>query len=180
MARRKRKKAIAGARDQEECELQMTPMIDVVFLLLIFFMCATKFKVPDYRVDANLPKDKGLRNVQIKPPEELPEFRVTIDPVDPKDKKDTGATFRIGRENIVPQPALMQEVREGYHAIKSDPRYHGKKVPAVIDGHQEVDFKYVIMAIDACLSLGDQLDEINFAPPIPDDIRARMGKVMSH
>ena len=113
MARRKRKKAIAGARDQEECELQMTPMIDVVFLLLIFFMCATKFKVPDYRVDANLPKDKGLRNVQIKPPEELPEFRVTIDPVDPKDKKDTGATFRIGRDNIVPQPALVQAVRSG-------------------------------------------------------------------
>lgn len=180
MARRKKGKEIAGARDEEDCELQMTPMIDVVFLLLIFFMCATDFKVPDYRVDANLPKDKGLRNVQVKPPEELPEFRITIDPVDPKNIDDTGATFRIGRDNVVPYEALIQEVAQGYLAIKEDPRYHGKKCPAVIDGHKEVDFKYVIHAINACLALGDQLDEINFAPPIPDDIRQRMGKVMSH
>lgn len=180
MARRNKKKGVGGAREEEDCELQMTPMIDVVFLLLIFFMCATEFKVPDYRIDANLPKDKGLRNVQVKPPEELPEFRITIDPVDPKNEKDTGATFRIGRDNMVPLPNLVQEVQQGYLAIKNDPRYHGKKVTAVIDGNKEVDFKYVVYAIDACLSLGDQLDEINFAPPIPDDIRGRMGKVMSH
>jgi biopolymer transport protein ExbD len=180
MARKRRKKSVAGTRDEDKCELSMTPMIDVVFLLLIFFMCATKFKVPDYRIDANLPKDKGLRAVKVKPIEELPEFRITIDPVDKNNKKDTGATFRIGRDNIVPLNALIQEVRAGYLAIKEDPRYHGKKVPAVIDGNKDVDFMYVVYAIDACLALGDKLDEINFAPPIPDDIRARMGKVMSH
>jgi len=30
--------------NEEEHELEMTPMIDVTFLLLIFFMCTLKFK----------------------------------------------------------------------------------------------------------------------------------------
>lgn len=39
--------------------MNFTSMIDVVFLLLIFFMCATKFKSIDRRLDSYLPKDKG-------------------------------------------------------------------------------------------------------------------------
>ena len=31
----------------EEVEMQMTPMIDVTFLLLIFFLCSIKFKLLD-------------------------------------------------------------------------------------------------------------------------------------
>lgn len=37
----------------------MTSMIDVVFLLLIFFMCAAKFKTLESKLQANLPKDMG-------------------------------------------------------------------------------------------------------------------------
>ena len=37
-------------------ELNMTPMIDCVFLLLLFFMVATKFKEIDRRIEAQMPK----------------------------------------------------------------------------------------------------------------------------
>ena len=47
------------AASDNKTELQMTPMIDVVFLLLIFFMCATKFKIPEASLDAFLPRDRG-------------------------------------------------------------------------------------------------------------------------
>ena len=40
-------------------ELDMTSMIDVVFLLLIFFMCATKFKQPEGELSTYLPRDRG-------------------------------------------------------------------------------------------------------------------------
>ena len=95
----KRRKRKEPARGEDKCELSMTPMIDCVFLLLIFFMCATKFKVPDYRIDASLPRDKGLRAVQIQPTKEIPEFRITIDPVEAP-KGSLRATFRIGRSLI--------------------------------------------------------------------------------
>ena len=49
-----------GSRfELEEVVLDLTPMIDIVFNLLIFFMCATKFRTPEGVIEAFLPKDKG-------------------------------------------------------------------------------------------------------------------------
>jgi len=44
----------------DEAELEMTPMIDVTFLLLIFFMCTIKFKSLEGKLAAYLPKGQGL------------------------------------------------------------------------------------------------------------------------
>ena len=44
----------------EESKLEMTPMIDVTFLLLIFFMCTIKFKTLEGKLAAYLPKDVGV------------------------------------------------------------------------------------------------------------------------
>ena len=46
--------------NDEKREMQMTPMIDVVFLLLIFFMCTLKFKTLEGKLAAYLPKDVGV------------------------------------------------------------------------------------------------------------------------
>ncbi len=43
----------------EEVKPDMAPMIDVTFLLLIFFIVTLKFKVLEGRLDAALPKDRG-------------------------------------------------------------------------------------------------------------------------
>ena len=45
--------------DKDDLEIP-TSMIDVVFLLLIFFLVATRIKVPEEKLDAFLPKDEGL------------------------------------------------------------------------------------------------------------------------
>ena len=45
---------------REESKLEMTPMIDVTFLLLIFFMCTIKFKTLEGKLDAFLPKQEGV------------------------------------------------------------------------------------------------------------------------
>ena len=45
---------------REESKLEMTPMIDVTFLLLIFFMCTIKFKTLEGKLDAFLPKGQGV------------------------------------------------------------------------------------------------------------------------
>jgi hypothetical protein len=37
----------------------MTPMIDIVFQLIVFFLLTLKFKTVDRRIDAMLPKDRG-------------------------------------------------------------------------------------------------------------------------
>ena len=56
---------------QDEAKMDMTPMIDAVFLLIIFFLCID-FKVLESKLAAYLPKDKGSQNERIQPQEQLP------------------------------------------------------------------------------------------------------------
>ncbi|NRA95599.1 MAG: biopolymer transporter ExbD [Planctomycetes bacterium] len=58
MARRKS----TQDRIKEEVKLELTPMIDVTFLILIFFMCTLKFKTLEGKLVSYLPTDKGLSN----------------------------------------------------------------------------------------------------------------------
>lgn len=42
--------------DEEDPVPNLAPMIDVILVLTIFFMCATKFSTDDRRFDLDLPK----------------------------------------------------------------------------------------------------------------------------
>jgi len=55
---------------QEEYKMDMTPMIDVVFLLIIFFLCID-FKILEAKLPAYLPKDKGSQSFKVEPQEQL-------------------------------------------------------------------------------------------------------------
>ena len=55
---------------QQEAEMDMTPMIDVVFLLIIFFLCID-FKTLEAKLPAYLPKDKGSQSFDEEPVEQL-------------------------------------------------------------------------------------------------------------
>lgn len=55
-------------RSRQELNSDITPLIDVVFLLLIFFMVATVFKTDELALLLNLPKvDKSLAKSQTPP-----------------------------------------------------------------------------------------------------------------
>ena len=56
---------------EEECEMEMTSMIDVTFLLLIFFMCTLKFKTLEGKLAAYLPKDVGVNTSEAEPIEKV-------------------------------------------------------------------------------------------------------------
>jgi len=56
---------------QEEHKMAMTPMIDVTFLLLIFFLCTIKFKVLEGKLSAYLPKDVGVNQTEAEPVEKI-------------------------------------------------------------------------------------------------------------
>jgi Biopolymer transport protein ExbD/TolR len=48
--------------EMEETEMNMTPMIDIVFQLIVFFLLTLKFKSVDERIDSKLPKDRGIQS----------------------------------------------------------------------------------------------------------------------
>jgi biopolymer transport protein ExbD len=69
----------------EEAKLDMTPMIDVVFQLIIFFMCNIKYKTLEGRLDAYLPKDVGVNSA---PAEQIEKVEITIKVSTPGEKRD--------------------------------------------------------------------------------------------
>ena len=60
--------AIRERFESEQMETDLTPMIDVAFLIIIFFMCLP-FKTLDGKLQAFLPTEKGLNPTPEKPPE---------------------------------------------------------------------------------------------------------------
>ncbi|MEQ1894721.1 MAG: biopolymer transporter ExbD [Planctomycetota bacterium] len=71
---------------KEELKMDMTPMIDVVFQLIIFFMCNIKYKTLEGRLDAFLPKDVGVNSAPAtQPPEKV---EVVIKVVEPGERRD--------------------------------------------------------------------------------------------
>lgn len=58
-------------------KLGMTPMIDITFLILIFFMCTMKFRTLEGTLAAELPKDVGVNHGAIDELEKL-EIRIVV------------------------------------------------------------------------------------------------------
>lgn len=56
-------------REQDKARPDLTPMIDVVFQLLIFFILCTRFKVEERNHRADLPLDEGLNTTPSIPKE---------------------------------------------------------------------------------------------------------------
>ena len=55
--------------------MEMTPMIDVTFLLLIFFLCTIKFKTLEGKLSAYLPEGRGREHQPRAEPKEKVEIR---------------------------------------------------------------------------------------------------------
>lgn len=47
-------------RRNNQLLVNMTPMIDIVFQLIVFFLLTLHFSTPEYRIESQLPKDRGL------------------------------------------------------------------------------------------------------------------------
>lgn len=169
---------------QEEVKPDMTPMIDVVFLMIIFFICID-FKVLESKLPAYLPKDKGSQNTVVEPQEQLsikiyvdnkgtPEYPpgVTANMVNP----NTGRLYRFVlkdhrvRWEVGPRPiSNIREVKDELTRIAKDPASQvkdetapgGKKLMAcVIEAYPGTFYEDVAKTADAANDAG--FKEINF------------------
>jgi biopolymer transport protein ExbD len=55
----------------EDATINLTPMIDVVFLLVIFFMVGSKFSEAESRIDVNIPSVGEMRSITREPDERI-------------------------------------------------------------------------------------------------------------
>lgn len=119
--------------ETDEPEINLTPLIDVVFLLLIFFMVSTTF-------------DHQSR-IQI----ELPE--ATTDATEPEDESLEILIDAQGRYFIGEQQVVNTELKTLKGAIS---KFLGKRetIPVIIRADAKTPHQAVIRALDATSQLG--------------------------
>jgi biopolymer transport protein ExbD len=128
-------------------EINLTPLIDVVFLLLIFFMVSTTFK-EDARIKVQLPEANG----ETIPAEEPRVLDITI---------DSSGTFYVNERRVVDKgTATLKKAIAG--AIGEQ-----REIPVVIKADAKTPHQAVMTAMDAASQLG--LLRFAFAATRPEE-----------
>ncbi|MFO0931582.1 MAG: biopolymer transporter ExbD [Planctomycetota bacterium] len=93
-------------------ELNMTPMIDIVFQLILFFLFNLRFKSIDFRIDSMLPKDRGPETTDVILP---PSPRITVElfRLDADDPVKARTHVKLGgRRWVLPEVTADRKVRD--------------------------------------------------------------------
>jgi len=138
--------------NRRELELKMTPMIDVIFLLLIFFVCTASFQPPEQILptQVSLP---GAVATELPPPEELEDLDELV--VDLR-WLDARPAWEINRRRY----NALGEVRavlEATQAIQPG-------LPVILDVGPRVPMENVINLYDLCRAVG--LERVQFAASV--------------
>jgi len=115
-------------QDDEEPSANLTPLIDVVFLLLIFFMVTTTFLDPEREIDIDLPTAESGGA----PTEEIEEIVVNVT----EEGEILHAGSRVGREELI---SLLKSAAQ-----------HDPTTPVTIRGHRRARHEAIVQVMDAC------------------------------
>ena len=151
---------IRSDRAREPASLPLTPMIDVVFLLLIFFLCTLRFRALEGKLAAALPRDAGSGIVRTLREEIGIRVRV-VDPGQPVDLRTVTPSARGGRliayrvagteyRSVAALELLLLEL------YRADP-----SLAVRIDAGAGTLVGEIVAVLDAALMAG--FDEIGFA-----------------
>ncbi len=147
---------------EEECELTMTPMIDVTFLLLIFFMCTIKFKTLEGKLAANLPKDVGVNTSEAEPVEKV-DIKLILEKEGTKvhPRREGMAwigqgAFRYGDDRVVKYVIGPFETRKLSEVVKRLEELHraDEDRGSTIDARKDIVYSDVVKVLDAAIDVG--------------------------
>jgi biopolymer transport protein ExbD len=113
--------------------LELTPMIDVVFLLMIFFLVASKLDEADRSIDVVLPQASAARPLTSKPRE----FVINID--------------REGNYFAGARPVRLEELGQLLRQAAAD---NPQRQTVIVRADENTAHKFVVGAMDACVQAG--------------------------
>jgi len=132
----------------------MTPMIDCIFQLLIFFMLMPTFQSREGYLTTNLPKDQGPNPI---PQKEILE-RLKIELLDEGNEGEGVSIVLNDTQSLGDNFAGLRAALEGYRARGLQPTH-----PILISPTMAVRHKFVVRAFDAAVTA--RFTSIHFAVP---------------
>ena len=148
-------------------ELPMTPMIDVVFNLLIFFILTLKIVVPEGEFGINLPTASGLAPSQGGPSNAIP-IGLRANP----DGSLAGLFLNkkaLGND----APRCFEALRNEIGKLVGEQKQFADDLSVDIDADYQLNYQYVIAAVSACRGkwangeIINYISKINLVPSQP-------------
>ena len=124
--------------------LNLAPMIDVTFLLLIFFSVTTTFKRAEGYLGAKLPKDAGRVTVSL--PISPIVVRIQQFGLGPGD-------YRLRIDNFLDAPATFADLTRFLENVQGNPGF-SEDTPVVIAAEPDVAWDHVVNCWNAALRAG--------------------------
>ena len=124
--------------------LSLTPLIDIVFLLLIFFLVATKFAEEERELEVQLPEASEARPLS-SPPKEL---SVNVIYYDDDEYQDNRILNDADRYYVNGKTLSLEEL---YPVLNEAYTNNPGRVTAIIRADERCRYKSVIAAKNACL-----------------------------
>lgn len=125
-------------KKKEKVEISITPMIDVVFLLLIFFMVTTTFN-RETALNIKLPEAEGTE-----PEKHLKEINLTI---------DADGIYYLSGEDGLPRQ-LVNQKKETLKQELLKLAGHSRTIPFIISADGKTPHRSVITALDIAGQVG--------------------------
>jgi biopolymer transport protein ExbD len=154
--------AIGHKQETQEIKGDMTPMIDVVFQLLIFFMLSIKFKILEGKLSAFLPKDVGVNTSPAVPKDKVEiQLRVIkdgtkMDPEDPTKEWSKTGPFKYGPDREIKYtvgPKSSSDLKKVVPWLK-DAYNLDKEAPVSIDPYPGTVYEDVVAVVDEVIGIG--------------------------
>lgn len=141
------KRPVYNARRGAAVDSTMTPMIDVIFQLQIFFLCTAGFALPESILPTQLPDTGAAESKIVAKPLDMEIVRIQLR------GQGAGFTVELNQRRLTGMDELLTKL-ETLGAVSSD-------LPVVLDIGPEVMIENVVKVFDRCLAAG--LRKINFA-----------------
>jgi biopolymer transport protein ExbD len=160
----KLKKASGGPA---KIPIDMTPMIDCVFQLIIFFMLTLKIRANEGDFNINMPLGQGVGQSS-----ELPPIKVRLEARPDGTLRNIAIGQRSLGDGTRAYALLNQEV---LNLVGRPGAAFSKEIEVELDADYELHYQDVVSAMSACTGKVDEktgnpvrfVEKIKFAPPRP-------------
>ena len=141
-----------GESDENPVAINVTPLVDVIFCLCVFFMISFKFKQLEGKFETWLPKNKGMEGMPLKAV--IQEIRVALF----WDEVNSTVVRKMGTRIVPEDEQLLKLIVDSYEDFK---RLDQPDVGLTIDGDARVPWSSVVQVMNLSKKAG--VGKIEFA-----------------
>jgi biopolymer transport protein ExbD len=154
-----------GSAGPHKVAIDMTPMIDCVFQLIIFFMLTLKIRADEGDFNINMPI--GMSQGE---PSPIPDIKVRLE----ANPNGSLRSVALGRRILGNDDRAFAQLNHEIRSIIGKPgSAFTKEVEVELDPDYELHYQFVVSAISACTGTVDPkskqvvrfVEKIKFAPP---------------